>query len=128
MTPLSIHTPIGFIGVGAVGGTLAVALAQAGYRVTAIASCTLASAQGLAAHVVGCTAYATAQQVVSACDLVFITTPDDAIGTVAAALTWRPGQGVVHCCGAASLGSVRAALRPGSAPWPFRTPSRPWPR
>jgi prephenate dehydrogenase len=36
MTTLSIHTPIGFIGAGAVGGTLAVALAQAGYRVTAI--------------------------------------------------------------------------------------------
>jgi 3-hydroxyisobutyrate dehydrogenase-like beta-hydroxyacid dehydrogenase len=78
MTTLSIHTPIGFIGAGAVGGTLAVALAQAGYRVTAIASRTLALAQGLAARVVGCTAYATVQQVVSACDLVFISTPDDA--------------------------------------------------
>ena len=53
MTTLSIHTPISFIGAGAVGGTLAVALAQAGYRVTAIASRTLASAQGLAARVVG---------------------------------------------------------------------------
>ena len=41
MTTLSIHTPIGFIGAGAVGGTLAVALAQAGYRVTAIASSNL---------------------------------------------------------------------------------------
>ena len=54
MTTLSIHTPIGFIGAGAVGGTLAVALAQAGYRVTAIASGATASAQGLAARVAGC--------------------------------------------------------------------------
>jgi predicted short-subunit dehydrogenase-like oxidoreductase (DUF2520 family) len=124
MTTLSIHTPIGFIGAGAVGGTLAVALAQAGYRVTAIASRTLASAQGLAARVVGCTAYDTAQQVVSACDLVFISTPDDAIGAVASALTWHPGQGVVHCSGATSLevfaqpcaqGALPGALHPFQA-------------
>jgi predicted short-subunit dehydrogenase-like oxidoreductase (DUF2520 family) len=101
-----------------------VALAQAGYRVTAIASRTLASAQGLAARVVGCAAYDKAQQVVSACDLVFISTPDDAIGAVAAALTWRPGQGVVHCSGATSLevfaqpcvqGALPGALHPFQA-------------
>src|SRR4029450_4493011 len=116
MTTLSIHTPIGFIGAGAVGGTLAVALAQAGYRVTAIASRTWASAQGLAAGGGGWTAYATAQQVVSACDLVFISTPDDAIGAVASALTWRPGQGVVHCSGATSLEVFAQPCAQGALP------------
>ena len=101
MTTLSIHTPIGFIGAGAVGhpggGTGTGGLSGHGHRHRA-----WASAQGLAARVVGCTAYATARSGRLACDLVFITTPDDAIGTVAAALTWRPGQGVVHCSGATS--------------------------
>ena len=110
MTMFSEQTPLGFIGAGAVGGTLAVALAQAGYHVTAGASRTFASAQGLAERLVGCTAYDTAQQVILACDLVFISTPDDAIGAVAAALTWRPGKGVVHCSGATSL-EVKAAYR-----------------
>jgi predicted short-subunit dehydrogenase-like oxidoreductase (DUF2520 family) len=124
MTMLSEQTPLGFIGAGAVGGTLAVALAQAGYHVTAVASRTFASAQGLAERLVGCTAYDTAQQVILACDLVFISTPDDAIGAVAAALTWRPGQGVVHCSGATSLevfahprsqGALPGALHPFQA-------------
>ena len=38
MTMFSEQTLLGFIGAGAVGGTLAVALAQAGYHVTAGAS------------------------------------------------------------------------------------------
>src|SRR4029450_7060409 len=91
MTTLSIHTPIGFIGAGAVGGTLAVALARGGRRVTAIASRTWASAQGLAARVGGCTAYATAQQVVSALERGVLSTPDDGVGAVGSSLTGGPG-------------------------------------
>jgi predicted short-subunit dehydrogenase-like oxidoreductase (DUF2520 family) len=98
------QSAIGFIGAGAVGGTLAVALGQAGYRVVAVASRTLASAHGLAQCLVGCTAYASPQQVVDTCELVFISTPDDAIGPVASALTWRGGQGVVHCLPPGDLG------------------------
>jgi len=93
------QSTIGFIGPGAVGGTLAVALEQAGYRVVAVASRTWASAQGLAQRLMGCTAYASPQQVVDACELGFISTPDDAIGQVASDLTWRAGQGVVHLQG-----------------------------
>ena len=37
MPVFSQHSTIGFIGAGAVGGTLAVALGQAGYRVVAVA-------------------------------------------------------------------------------------------
>jgi len=37
------------------------------------------------------------------CELVFISTPADAMGTVASGLTWRGGQGVVHCSEATSL-------------------------
>jgi predicted short-subunit dehydrogenase-like oxidoreductase (DUF2520 family) len=110
------HSTIGFIGAGAVGGTLAVALGQAGYRVVAVASRTFASAHKLAQRLVGCTAYATPQQVVDACELVFISTPDDAIGQVASGLTWRAGQGVVHCSGATSLDVFAVPLAQGVLP------------
>jgi predicted short-subunit dehydrogenase-like oxidoreductase (DUF2520 family) len=110
------QSTIGFIGAGAVGGTLAVALGQAGYRVVAVASRTLASAHGLAQRLAGCTAYAAPQQVVDACELIFISTPDDAIGPVASALTWRGGQGVVHCSGATSLDVFAVPMAQGVLP------------
>jgi len=110
------QSTIGFIGAGAVGGTLAVALEQAGYRVVAVASRTWASAHGLAYRLAGCTAYASPQQVVDACELVFISTPDDAIGQVASGLTWRAGQGVVHCSGATSLDVFAEPIAQGVLP------------
>src|ERR1051325_6233297 len=116
MPVFSQQSPLGFIGAGAVGGTLAVALAQAGYRVVAIASRTLASAAGLAQRLPGCTAYPTPQQVVDACALVFLTTPDDAIGPVATGLTWQAGQGVVHCSGATSLDVFAVPVAQGVLP------------
>lgn len=105
---------IGFVGAGVVGTTLAVALARQGYRVVAAASRSLASAQALAARVPGCAALASAQQVADACDVVFITTPDDAIEAVAASVSWRPGQTAVHCSGAASLDVLASARRQGA--------------
>ena len=51
----------------------------------------------------------TAQNVADACDLVFITTPDAVIAEVAASVNWRDGQGVVHCCGAASTELLQPA-------------------
>ena len=127
MPVFSQHSTIGFIGAGAVGGTLAVALGQAGYRVVAVASRTLASAHRLAQRLLGCTAYAAPQQVVDACELVFISTPDDAIGQVAAGLTWRAGQGVVHCSGATSLDVFAVPLAQGVLPGALH-PFQAWPR
>lgn len=119
MTVFGPHTTVGFIGAGAVGGTLAVALAQVGYRVVAVASRSLASAQSLAHRLTGCIAYPTAQQVVSACELLVISTPDDAIRAVASALVWRPGQGVVHCSGATSLDVFAHPVSQGALPGAF---------
>jgi predicted short-subunit dehydrogenase-like oxidoreductase (DUF2520 family) len=110
------QSPIGFIGAGAVGGTLAVALEHAGYRVVAVASRTFASASGLAQSLTGGTAYPTPQQVVDASELVFISTLDDAIGPVASSLTWRAGQGVVHCSGATSLEVFAVPIAQGVLP------------
>ena len=48
------HTArIGFVGAGAVGGSLAVALSKQGYRVVAVASRSRSSAESLAARLPG---------------------------------------------------------------------------
>jgi predicted short-subunit dehydrogenase-like oxidoreductase (DUF2520 family) len=47
-------------------------------------------------------------------ELVFITTPDDAIARVASEVNWRPGQGVVHCSGADSTAILQAAKKSGA--------------
>lgn len=110
---------IGFIGIGALGGGLAMALAQQGYKVTALHSRRLDAAQRLASQLADCEAVATAQAVVDAVDLVFITTPDTAIAATATAIHWRPGQGAVHCCGAVGTGLLAAATAQGAVSGAF---------
>jgi len=81
----------------------------------AVASRSAASAERLAARLSGCCAVANAQAVADAADLVFITTPDDAIAGVAAQVRWRPGVWVVHVSGAESLDVLEPARRAGAA-------------
>ncbi|MCL4508257.1 MAG: DUF2520 domain-containing protein [Chloroflexi bacterium] len=105
---------IGFVGAGTVGTALAITLSGKGYPVSAVASRSKSSADALAARVPGCRALESAQAVADNADLVFITTPDDAIANVAATLIWHAGQGVVHCSGAASLDILGPAARDGA--------------
>ena len=104
---------IGFIGAGAVGKGLALGLASSGYRVLAVSSRSLSSAQGLAARIPGCEALPAPQKVADKCNLVFITTPDEAIEQVASQVSWHHGQGVVHCSGAESLEILEHCRRSG---------------
>lgn len=105
---------IGFIGAGSVGSALAFALAHAGYPVEAVASRSPASARRLAQRLPRCRAFPSPQMVANTCDLVFLTTPDDALAVVAASLSWRPGQGVVHCSGALGREPLASAGRSGA--------------
>lgn len=104
---------IGFIGAGKVGGSLGVAMARAGYAVAAVASRSRASADGFATRIEGCAAHKTAQDVADVCDMVFITTSDDAITATADSVEWRAGQGAAHCSGAASVEALAKAARQG---------------
>ena len=106
---------IGFVGAGVLGSGLALALSAAGWRVTAIASRSHSSADRAASLIDGCEALGGAQEVADACDLVFITTPDSVIAEVCRTVTWRQGQGVAHCCGAASTELLDAAANAGAA-------------
>ena len=105
----STQRRIGFIGAGTVGTALAVRLSGKGYPVAAASSRTRASAQRLAEAVPGCKAYDSAQEVVDNSQIVFITTPDDAISGVVAELQWHRGQGVLHCSGADSSQTLEPA-------------------
>ncbi len=106
---------IAFVGSGAVGKTLAVALSRQGYPVVATASRTFASARDLAMRVEGCEAYESIQDAIDRADFVFITTFDGAIKPVADGITWRAGQGVAHCSGVTSLDVLEGPAGQGVA-------------
>ncbi len=109
------QTTIGFIGAGTVGTALASLLAQSGYNVAQVASRTRASAERLAESARGCVVVDHPDVVGATCDLVFLTVPDDAIGSVCSSITWRPTTAVVHCSGATPLDSLAAAETAGAA-------------
>jgi predicted short-subunit dehydrogenase-like oxidoreductase (DUF2520 family) len=105
---------IGFIGAGTVGTALAVLLSRKGYQVTGASSRSRSSAKNLAKAVAGCRALNSNQDAADSADLVFITTPDDAIATVVSQVKWHRGQGVVHCSGADSTDILEPARKSGA--------------
>ncbi|MDD4986554.1 MAG: DUF2520 domain-containing protein [Dehalococcoidales bacterium] len=105
---------IGFIGAGTVGTALAIKLNSRGYPVVAVSSRSRSSAGKLAARVKGCSVVGSGQEVADAAELVFITTSDDAIASVAARIKWHRGQGVVHCCGSESTDILAPASKAGA--------------
>lgn len=113
---------IAFVGAGRLAGVLAPELARIGYRIAAVASRSRESAERVAA-LAGSRA-AGLQEAVDAAELVFVTTPDDAIGAVASEARWRAGQWAVHCSGALTLSPLAPALQAGASAgsWhPFQT-------
>lgn len=105
---------LGFIGAGTVGTALAARLVGRGYHVVAVSSRSRTSAQKLAQAASGCQVSDSNQAVADNAELIFITTPDDAIASVAAEVKWRPGQSVVHCSGADSVDILQLAREAGA--------------
>lgn len=105
---------LGVVGVGAVGTTLAWALAARGYSVVVLTSRTAASASWLAAQLPGCQAVSSSVDVARLADLVLLAVPDDAIASVAAAIPWQSGQAVIHCSGASPARVLAAAGEQGA--------------
>jgi predicted short-subunit dehydrogenase-like oxidoreductase (DUF2520 family) len=105
---------LGFIGAGTVGTALAARLAGRGYPVVAVSSRSRVSAQRLAQAASDCQVFASNQAVADNAGLIFITTPDDAIASVAAEVKWNPGQSVVHCSGADSVDILQPAREAGA--------------
>ena len=107
---------IGFIGAGTVGSVLSEGLARADYPIVSIYS---RSPDSAARMVERCAPHAavapSAQAVADACDMVFITTPDDAISLTAASISWQEHHRVVHCSGALSAGCLEPVRKAGGA-------------
>jgi predicted short-subunit dehydrogenase-like oxidoreductase (DUF2520 family) len=104
---------IGFIGAGRTAFALSLALSDAGYEVSAVSSRAPTSSAELALRLPNCAAFEDPQGVIDAAGLVFITTPDDAIGSVVHDLRWRAGTAVVHCSGALSRDVLATAAANG---------------
>ncbi len=105
---------LGFIGAGTVGTALAIRLSRKGYPVAAVYSRSHASAEKLAEAVGSVRVFENSQGVADAADIVFITTPDDAIPSVVARTVWHRGQSVVHCSGADSTEVLEPARKTGA--------------
>jgi predicted short-subunit dehydrogenase-like oxidoreductase (DUF2520 family) len=102
----------GIIGAGTVGTALAVLLSGKGYS---FAGASRRSTGKPVSAISNFHLLASNQAVADAADLVFITTPDGAIGQVAAEVKWRAGQSVVHCSGADSTAVLEPARQAGAA-------------
>ena len=110
---------VGFIGAGRAANAIAAGLRDRGYRVAAVASRTFSSAAALAERIDGCDVMPTPQRVADTCDIVFITTPDGAIESVAGDVDWPKGVGVAHCSGAESASILDAARERGAVTGSF---------
>ena len=108
------NSSIGFIGAGKLGTGLAMALHARGYLVVSVASRSFSSAQQLAVRIPWCHPVEETEELARECDLVLVTTPDEAIGPVVSSIQWRPGQMVVHCSGALSLEVLDYAVTQGA--------------
>jgi predicted short-subunit dehydrogenase-like oxidoreductase (DUF2520 family) len=105
---------IGFIGAGTIGSALALVLDGKGYSVVSVASRRRSSAVNLAEAIDGCSAADSGQLVADYAEMVFITTPDDAIASVASSVDWHRGQMVIHCSGADTSALLDPAREAGA--------------
>lgn len=106
---------IGFIGAGKVGIALAVLLNRKGYGFVGASRRSQKTGEGKNGLITNLRILDSNQEVADAAEIVFITTPDDAIAKVAAEVKWHKGQSVVHCSGADSVGILEPARKAGAA-------------
>ncbi len=96
---------IGIIGAGVVGTAVGVVLHSKGFEVTGVYDIRPESTMALVERI-GCTAFSTPQEVSRSADILFITTSDSFIQSVAEKLaeikSFFPGQVVIHMSGAHS--------------------------
>ncbi|MBN2240916.1 MAG: DUF2520 domain-containing protein [Dehalococcoidales bacterium] len=105
---------LGFIGAGKVGTALAAKLSAGGYEVTSVYSRSPESAEQFASRIPGCRIVNSYQAVADRSDIIFITTPDDAIGKTVRKIEWSEGKSVVHCSGADSTAVLEPAKAAGA--------------
>ena len=105
---------IGFIGAGTVGTALAIILGEKGYNFVGASRRSAAGPNVHGTLISNFRILPDNQAVAEAADLVFITTSDDAIASVAQEVRWRAGQSIVHCSGADSTAVLEPARQAGA--------------
>lgn len=114
--PPQADLALGFIDAGRLGGSLAEALHRLGRRVVAVSRRDAGRAGALARRLGGeALAGDDPQAVVTAADIVFITSVDDLLASRARELTFRPGQWVLHCSGATPVSALTPAEEAGAS-------------
>lgn len=124
--PMSVSSsspPVALVGAGAVGTTLAQGFVASGHRVEAVLSRTAASAQALADRVGAPVADSSWDALPATVRLVLICVPDDAIASVAEALTeldhpWSDTI-VAHTSGAKTAAALAPLAEQGAATMSF---------
>jgi predicted short-subunit dehydrogenase-like oxidoreductase (DUF2520 family) len=104
-----------FIGAGAVGGTLARALAARGASITSVTARGPRRARALAASLPGCRYEPDAAALVTGAACVVLAVPDDVLPLLDATMPWRAGQTVIHLSGAHGTDALPAAVAAGAA-------------
>jgi len=116
-----MHQPlrVGIVGAGRVGAVLAATLRSAGHEIVAVAGESVASRERAAALLPGVPVQKPTA-VARACDVLFLTVPDDMLSNVvtmlAAAGAIREGQYVVHTSGRHGLAVLEPAAQVGARP------------
>ncbi|APV44344.1 putative oxidoreductase [Dehalogenimonas formicexedens] len=105
---------IGFIGAGKVGNTLAMALVKAGYSVNAVTSNDVSSAYKMADKLPSAVVFDSPEEMGSACDLIFITTPDSVISEIAASIPFHPGLMICHTAAAVAVSALDGLKKSGA--------------
>lgn len=108
---------VGFIGAGVMGKTMGILLGGCGYEIVGFSSRSETSALR-AAKEVGGRFFSDAAKLAAACEILFITTPDDVIEQICLALAktdcFHPGQTVIHMSGSHSSAILEPAMRRGA--------------
>lgn len=108
------NSKVGIIGAGRLGSSLAVALLDVGYQLTAVSSRRDDHRNWLQAKLPGVVVADDAQTVADASEIVFVTTSDSAISSAISSIQWRQTQAVIHCSGAAALDELEHAASSGA--------------
>ena len=107
---LSKKSPVGFIGAGKVGTSLAIALHKAGYNVIGSNSKSISSANNLSSTIPNCRTYSNIKDIASNCEVLFITTPDDSIESTANSFEPNSSNNLIHCSGAKTIDVFNVAI------------------
>jgi predicted short-subunit dehydrogenase-like oxidoreductase (DUF2520 family) len=109
---------VSIIGAGVVGTAIGALLKKKGFSINGVASRSMASAEQSVSYIGEGTASTDLAKTAKQAEIVFITTPDGAIGRVcdeiAGAKGFSRGTTVIHCCGAHSA-ELLASARPCGA-------------